>query len=66
MNSDEVFAAVVASVIWFVITCIAVVGTVNHMQESAVKAGVAEYTINPQTGETKFVWKTHKARLILA
>jgi len=60
MNTSEVFTVIVTSVIWFVITCIAAVATVNHMQDSAIKAGVAEYTVNPQTGETKFVWKTPK------
>lgn len=26
---------------------------------SAIKAGVAEYQVNPKTGETRFVWITN-------
>jgi hypothetical protein len=27
--------------------------------KSAIKYGVAEYTVNPKTGETEFVWVTN-------
>lgn len=28
----------------------------GSMRSSAIKAGVAHYTVNPKTGETKFEW----------
>lgn len=32
----------------------------THAEREAIKAGVAHYTVNPQTGETKFEYLTPK------
>jgi hypothetical protein len=31
-------------------------------RQEAIKAGVAEWQVNPKTGETKFVWKGQAER----
>ena len=39
---------------------IAYAGTRSCIHNSAIEAGVAEWQVNPKTGETKFQWKAVK------
>jgi hypothetical protein len=39
------------------------IGIGSHLvNREAIKAGVAEWQVNPKTGETKFVWKGQAER----
>lgn len=67
MSKDlkEVLIAV-AFILWF-LSCIGVedIGEYNghyYEKQNAVIAGVAHYTVNPQTGETKFEYITTKEK----
>jgi hypothetical protein len=59
-NGDFTAGMLLASLGWLIILAIAIAATIDVQHRNAVKAGAAEYTVNPQTGETKFVWKTQK------
>jgi hypothetical protein len=60
MSDDGDFTSgmLFATLGWLIILAISIAVTIDIQHRNAVKAGVAEYTVNPQTGATKFVWKT--------